>query len=351
MEGINNRIYFNNNRTTVIHPEVSGFMDDFNESSENSRLRATEYTRSQLSGLLNCDDAEIFLTAGTSRAIQEGIRYFYNTRQRSLNHLITVKTEHFIVLDTVTELEDLGATVTYLGVDREGLIDLEELHAAFREDTFLVTIMAANNETGVIQPIEKIAQLCQAHGVPFFSDASQFAGKMRCDVSDLRFDGLAFGSHKMYGPKDIGALYIRKNLQNKNISPPTLHNALTAEQIAGFGKAAEIFMRDHWELSSEISRVKNYFEHHLLDIDGLRINGSTRNRIYNTSNLSFPPRKNIYLLLDKFDFAHNREKASYVLREMGISQEQIENSFRFSFGRYNTIEELKTFIEAVQQLP
>jgi cysteine desulfurase len=206
--------------------------------------------------------------------------------------------------------------------------------------------MAANNETGVIQPIEKIAEICKEKNILFFSDASQYAGKLRCDVKDLGMHALAFGAHKMYGPQGIGLLYAdEKHAELLDFIRQNYRPELTAAQIAGFGKAAEIASQNYWEDSAHISKLKNYFEHQLLDIEGFRINGSTRYRLYNTSNVTFPSTKNVAELLNRYDFAENIKKPSHVLKNMGLSDEEIKNSFRFSFGKYNTLEEVKLLVE------
>ena len=350
MDRINNLIYFNNNRTTVIDKAVTESIQNslLNQGNSTSNL---EEAKAQLSELLNCDSSEIIFTSGTTESLFIGIRSIFKLHKTKGKHIITSNTEHFAVLDCLEELKKEGAEVSYLAVDREGLIDPEDLKAAIRPETILVTIMAANNETGVIQPIEKISEMCVEHNIIFFSDASQFAGKMRCDVKDLGFGGIAFGAHKIYGPEGIGILFIDKKYKELyEIIKNAYHNNLPEHLIIGFGKAAEVCLKSYWDSNTHISKLKNYFEHQLLDIEGLRINGSTRYRLYNTSNLTFPETKNIVSLLNKFDFAENRKKPSYVLAAMGLNSEEIKNSYRFSFGKYNTLEEVKLLVEEILKL-
>ena len=347
MNRISNLIYFNNNRTTQIDESVIECMTgtfNSNESKETVISRA----KSQLGELLNASPQEILFTSGTTESINLLIRTAFDFYKHKGKHIITNATEHFATLDCLKELESKGAEVTLLGVNREGLVDADELRLAIKPTTILVCMMAANNETGVIQPIEKISEICEDRNILFFSDASQFAGKLRCDTKDLGFGGLAFGAHKMYGPDGIGVLYLNQKYADlmEAIHQNYSHN-LTLAQIAGFGQAAEISVKNYWENSAHISKLKNYFEHQLLDLSGLTINGSTKNRLYNTSNLTFSNSEKIIQLKTRFDFADNLKKPSYVLQAMGLSLEEIKNSFRFSFGKNNTLDEVKLIVEEI----
>jgi len=348
MNRISNLIYFNNNRTTQIDEAVKESMLLHHNNSGFVNEKALEKSKLQLAELLNAVPTELLFTRGTTESVSLALKGSYQFFKHQGNHIITHVTEHFAVLDCLKELELLGAEITYLGVDREGLIDPQELRSAIKPTTVLVSIMAANNETGVIQPIEKISELCNEFDIFFFSDASQFAGKVRCDVKDLGFGALAFGAHKMHGPDGIGLLYIDdKQKELMDFIRQNYSNDLTSAQIAGFGKAAEISGQNYWETSAHISRLKNYFEHQILDLENLRINGSTRHRLYNTSNITFPNPEKITSLLSKFEFADNLKKPSYVLAAMGLRPEEIKNSFRFSFGKYNTLEEVKMLVEGI----
>lgn len=347
MQGINTKIYFNNNRTTFIDSAVLEFMNSYTPS-ENPNLELQRFKKI-IASMISGDADEIVFTQGTSESINLGLKTCFQYNTAKGKHIITNLTEHFAVLDTCTELKELGAEISYISVDPEGRIDIQELKEKLRPDTQMISIMAANNETGVIQPMEEIAEICRQHQITFFSDACQLIGKTLVDINELGVDCAAFGSHKMYGPEGIGALFVKnKNLrsflsQNYNFKPELKH-------VAGFAKAAELFLEQHWENSSHISKLKNYLEHQLLDIDGLRINGSTRYRLYNTSNLSFPDHIDLHSLLDRFDFAHNRIKESYVLKAMGLSSTEVKNSYRFSFGKYNTLEEVKFLVDSILKL-
>ncbi len=348
MNSISNLIYFNNNRTTQTDPSVLESMSIHKTGGTDTDARHLTEAEQKLAELINAAPGEILFTSGTTESVYLALKGAFGLYKSKGKHVITNVTEHFAVLDCLQELKQEGAEITYLPVDKEGLIDPDDLKNAIRPDTIMVSIMAANNETGVIQPIERISEICRERTVFFFSDASQYIGKLRCDVKELGFDSIAFGAHKMYGPEGVGLLYISEyyaglmaEIKNTKRSPIDL------SRITGFAKAAELSAQSQWDVSTHVSKLKAYLEHQLLDIDGLRINGSTRHRLYNTSNLTFPENKNIASLLNRFDFADNLKKPSYVLRAMGLSDEEIKNSYRFSFGKYNTLEEVKLLVHEV----
>lgn len=373
---INNLIYFDNNATTKVDKEVIETIIPFfdqNYGNAASKLHAfgwvaqasVETATKQIAHLINCEESELIFTSGATESINLALKGIFEAYKSKGNHIITCKTEHKAVLDTCLYLEGQGAEITYLDVDKEGLIDPEELKDAIKPTTILVSIMAANNETGVIQPIEKIAEICNDKDVLFFCDATQFVGKERCDVAELGIHCMAFSAHKMYGPKGIGALYVRRKNPRVNLIEQInggghqngkRSGTLNVPLIAGFGKAAELFEQNFWDVGSHVSKLKNYFEHQLLDIEGLRINGSTKHRLYNTSNLTFPQTKKITSLLNKFAFssgsacASANPEPSHVLTAMGLSEEEIKNSFRFSFGKNNTLDEVKLLVEEIKKL-
>ena len=373
---INNLIYFDNNATTKVDKEVIETIIPFfdqNYGNAASKLHAfgwvaqasVETATKQIAHLINCEESEIIFTSGATESINLALKGIFEAYKSKGNHIITCKTEHKAVLDTCLYLEGQGAEITYFDVDKEGLIDPEELKDAIKPTTILVSIMAANNETGVIQPTEKIAEICNDKDVLFFCDATQFVGKERCDVAELGIHCMAFSAHKMYGPKGIGALYVRRKNPRVNLTEQInggghqngkRSGTLNVPLIAGFGKAAELFEQNFWDIGSHVSKIKNYFEHQLLDIEGLRINGTTKHRLYNTSNLTFPQTKKITSLLNKFAFssgsacASANPEPSHVLTAMGLSEEEIKNSFRFSFGKNNTLDEVKLLVEEIKKL-
>ncbi|MDX2174614.1 MAG: cysteine desulfurase family protein [Bacteroidota bacterium] len=373
---INPIIYFDNNATTKVDDAVVKAMLPYfteNYGNASSKLHqfgwvansAVEEAQQKIAKLINCETEEIIFTSGATESVNLAIKGIFEAYKTKGNHIITCKTEHKVVLDTCLYLQKQGAEITFLNVDKEGLIDLDELKSAIKSTTILISIMAANNETGVIQPIEKIAEICNTHNLIFFSDATQFVGKERCDVNELGIHCMAFSAHKFHGPKGIGALYIKRKNPRVNVIAQ-IHGGghqnnkrsgtLNVPLIVGFGKASELSLLNYWENSTHISKLKNYFEHQLLDIENLTINGSTRYRLYNTSNITFPKNLKITSLVNGFAFASGsactsaNTEPSHVLKAMGIDDEEIKNTFRFSFSKYNTLEEIKLIVEKVNLL-
>ncbi len=366
-------IYFDNNATTRVDDKVlEAMLPYFTESYGNasSKLHAfgwqaeagIELAKTQIGNFINCEPNELIFTSGATESVNLALKGIYKAYKSKGNHIITVKTEHKAVLDVCENLEKEGALVTYLNVDREGMIDLEELVKSITEKTILVSVMAANNETGVLQDIEAIGTICNEHKVIFFTDATQYVGKMRCDVVEQNIHCLAMSAHKFHGPKGIGALYVKRKSPRVNLISQIdggghqnnlRSGTLNVPGIIGLGKACEIAGNEYWDVNTHVSKIKNYFEHQLLDLEGLRINGSTRNRLFNTSNITFPQALNLNLLLTKFAFSSGsactslEQKPSHVLHEMAIDDEEIKRSFRFSFSKYNTLNEV---IELLNQL-
>lgn len=370
-------IYFDNNATTRVSDEVlEAMLPYFKENYGNAASRlhafgwvadaAVERATQQVADLIQCAPNELIFTSGATEAVNLAIKGIYEAYQSKGNHVISCATEHKAVLDTCRYLEQhRGAKITLLGVDREGLIDPDELKKAIRPETILVSVMAANNETGVKQPLEQISEICHGHGVFFFCDGTQLVGKERVDVKELGMDALVLSAHKFYGPKGSGALYLsQKNPKIKLIEQINggghqsglRSGTLNVPGIVGLGKAAELAASAYWDDSVHISKLKNYFEHQLLDLDGLRINGSTRYRLYTTSNITFPKNKNVASLLIRFAFSSGSacssgsSEPSHVLSAMGLDKEEIKNSFRFSFGKLNTLEEVEKLVGEIMSL-
>lgn len=367
---MSNIIYFDNNATTKVDERVvEAMLPYFSEHYGNASSKlheagwiadaAVEKARSQVANLIGAEPSEIIFTSGATEAINTALKGIAKAYKTKGNHIITVTTEHKAVLDTCEYLKEEGAEITYLSVDREGLIDLDELKSAIKPSTILISVMAANNETGVIQPLEEISSIAKDHKIIFFSDATQYAGKTLMNVKDLGIDCLSLSAHKFYGPKGIGALYLRRKDPRVNIisllhggAQENNHRAgtLNVPLIVGLGKACEIAQAEMWENNTEVSKLRAYFEHQILDIEGLRINGSTKFRLYNTSNITFPSSLNIRLLLKKYAFSSGSacttgtNQPSHVLKAMGFSDTDIKNSFRFSFSKNNTLYEVKLLI-------
>ena len=366
--------YFDNNATTKVDERVlETMLPYFSEyyGNASSKLHefgwiaeaAVEKARKQTAELIGAEPSEIIFTSGATEGANMAIKGIFKAYRSKGQHIITVSTEHKAVLDTCDYLEEYeGAEVTYLNVDKEGLIDPDQLRAAIKPTTVLISVMAANNETGVIQPIERISALAKEHKIIFFSDATQYAGKVQMDVKELGIDCLCFSAHKFYGPKGIGALYLRRKDPRVNLvslihggSQENKHRAgpLNVPLIVGLGKACEIAQKEMWDNNMEVSRLRAYFEHQILELEGLRINGSTKYRLYNTSHVTFPSSLNIRPLLNKFAFSSGSactsgtNEPSHVLSAMQIDEAGIRNSFRFSFGKYNTLEEVKLLIKSI----
>jgi cysteine desulfurase len=371
---MNSPIYLDNNATTKVDDRVLDAMLPYfsqNYGNASSKLHefgwvaeaAVEKARKQVAGMIGAEPSEIIFTSGATEGANAAIKGIFKAYQNKGRHIITVSTEHKAVLDTCEYLKEYeGAEITYLNVDKEGLIDPDELRAAIKQSTILISVMAANNETGVIQPLEEIASIAREHKIIFFSDATQYAGKVQMDVNELGIDGFCLSAHKFYGPKGIGAMYLRRKDPRVNMVS-LLHGGsqenhrragtLNVPLIVGLGKACEIAQKEMWDNNMEVSKLRAYFEHQVLEIDGLRINGSTKHRLYNTSNITFPSTVNIKALLSKFAFssgsacASGTNEPSHVLKAMQINEEDIKNSYRFSFGKYNTLDEVKLLIRSV----
>ena len=330
---------------------------------------AIEKARQQVANLIEAEPNEIIFTSGATEGINMALKGIFEAYKSKGNHIITTQTEHKAVLDTCDYLKELGVEITYLKVDREGRIDLDELKASFTSKTILVSIIAANNETGVLQDLEKISEMTHQHEALLFSDTTQLAGKLPIDVNDMGIDVCCISGHKLFGPKGVGALYVRRKNPRVNLIP-LFHGGsqehgkrsgtLNVPSIVGLGKACEIAKADFWENNAHISKIRGYLEHQLLEVPELRINGSTRYRLYNTANIYFPKLKNG----DRI-FSHLKSKyavslgsactsatteTSHVLKAMGLSKEEAENSIRFSLSAYNTKEEMEGLVNFIFEL-
>lgn len=326
---------------------------------------AVKTARDQVSGLINCSAQEMVFTSGATEAINLAIKGVWDNYQVKGKHIITVKTEHKAVLDTCKALEKKGAEVTYLSVDREGMVDLEELKSALRPETILVAVMFVNNETGVIQPIKKIAALVHANNSIFMCDATQAVGKINCDVEEERIDLLCLSAHKMYGPKGVGALYVRRKNPRVTLAQQIdgggherglRSGTLNVPGIVGLGKACELAQQEMWDDSARISRLRTKLEQHLCDLENVYVNGDIKNRMFNVSNLMFKGIRSEKLINKLSTVAVAMGSActsaiaepSHVLKAMGLSDEETYSSVRFSLGKYTTDAEIEEVIEKVK---
>ena len=372
-------IYLDYNATTpvderVVQEMLPYFTTHFgNAASKTHQLgwqaeAAVDKARKQVASFINAEESEIVFTSGSTESCNLAIKGVFEKYQSKGNHIITVATEHKAVLDTCASLEKRGAVVTYLSVSPEGLIDLDELKSNITDKTILVCVMLANNETGVIQPIQQIAEIVQAHKSILFCDATQAAGKMMLDVNELGVDLLCLSAHKFYGPKGIGALYVRRKnprvvLQEQINGGGHEHGlrsgTLNVPAIVGFGKACEIAQQELWDNNTKLSALRARLEHYLLDIDGVRINGSTRHRLYNTANICFSGIKADAIMAKvnhKLCVAAGSActsalaQPSHVLKAMGLSEADCYASIRFSVGKYTTEPEIDTAIALLKDV-
>lgn len=371
-------IYLDNNATTPTDPRVvEAMLPYFYENPGNAASRnhpfgwvaeeAVDYAREQIAQLIHADPKEIIFTSGATEADNLALKGVFEMYSRKGNHIITVKTEHKAVLDTCQHIEKMGGEVTYLGVDREGLIDLAELEAAIKPTTILVSVMWANNETGVIQPMKEIGDICARHGVLFMSDATQVVGKIPVNPREVGVHIMAFTAHKMYGPKGVGALYVsRKNPRVKVTAQMDggghergmRSGTLNVPGIVGFGKAAEIARLEMAQDAARLSALRDRLEQGLCQLEETYINGSREHRMPHVTNISFKHVEGEGLMMTfNQQIALSSGSActsaslepSYVLVALGLGDDLAHSSLRFSLGRFTTEEDVDYTIEAVSK--
>lgn len=325
---------------------------------------AVDVARNHIADLIGADSREIVFTSGATEANNlaiKGAAHFYQSKGK---HLITCKTEHKAVLDTCRQLEREGFEVTYLSPKSDGLVDLEELVAAMREDTILVSIMHVNNEIGVVQDIAKIGELCRERKIIFHVDATQSVGKLPINLAELKVDLMSMSSHKLYGPKGIGALYVcrKPRVRLEAIIHGGGHErgmrsgTLPVHQIVGMGEAYRICKE---EMATEMPRLRalrDRLYNGLKDIEETYVNGSLTQRVDNNLNISFNYVEGESLMMALRDIAVSSGSActsaslepSYVLRALGLNDELAHSSIRFTVGRYTTEEEIDYTINLVK---
>jgi cysteine desulfurase len=362
-------IYFDNNATTPCDPRVvDAMLPYFTEKFGNAASRthafgwegeeAVEQAREQVARLIGAEPKEIVFTSGATEADNLAIKGVFEMYAARGNHIITVATEHKAVLDTCHHLEKLGGEVTYLPVDREGLIDLQVLEAAIRPSTVLIAVMYANNEIGVIQPVREISGIARKHGVLFFVDAAQAVGKVPVNVQSDGIDLLAMSAHKLYGPKGVGALYVRRRDPRVRLTAQMdggghergmRSGTLNVPAIAGFGKACELCRLEMETEAARVSGLRDRLEAGLLELEEVYVNGSREHRLPGTVNLSFrsAPAEGLITMINK-NMAVSSGSActsaslepSYVLKALGLDDDLAHSSLRFGLGRFNTENEV-----------
>jgi cysteine desulfurase len=377
-------IYLDNNATTQIDKRVLDAMMPFltNEfANANSThqfgvyaYEAVKAARNQVVELIGAEAHEIVFTSGATEAINLALKGVAENYRSKGKHIVTVSTEHSAVLDTCRYLESKGLEVTYLGVKSDGLIDLDELKKALRGNTILVSVMLANNEIGVIQPIKEIAELSHGVGALFMSDATQAIGKIAVDVDELNIDLLCLSGHKLYAPKGVGALYVRQRMNRVKI-PALLHGGghekglrsgtLNVPGIVALGEACAIAKRELFKNAESIGALRDYLETELLKMEGTSVNGNTSSRLFNTSNILFKGADSDAIIMglsnpenDLPVIAVSNGSActsasiepSHVLTAMGLDEVAAFCSIRFSLGKFNTKKEMDIVIDAVKNV-
>ena len=369
-------VYLDHCATTPCDPRVVETMMPYftrlfgNAASRNhifgwQAAEAVNYSREQVAKLIGADPTEIIFTSGATEADNLALKGVFETYSLKGNHIITCNIEHRAVLDPCKHLEKQGAEITYLEVKENGLIDLNELREAFKPTTILVAIMYANNEIGTIMPIKTIGEIAKEKGVLLFTDATQAIGKIPVDVNADEIDLMAFSAHKLYGPKGIGALYVRRKKPRVKLAAQIdggghergiRSGTLNVPGIVGFGKASEICTEEMQEESKRLKRLRDKLELALSGVDDALVNGDKEYRLPNVSNICFKhaDSENLMINLNK-NIAISSGSAcmsastepSYVLKALGLSDEMARNSWRFSLGRYTSEEEIDYAISEV----
>jgi cysteine desulfurase len=371
-------IYLDNNATTPMDPRVLETMLPYftqhfgNAASRNHPFgwqaeEAVDYAREQVAKLIGADPKEIIFTSGATEGDNLGIKGVYEMYASKGNHIITATTEHKAVLDTCKHIEKLGGEVTYLEVKANGLIDLQELEAAIKPTTILISIMYANNEIGVVQPVKEITTIAKKHGVLFFTDATQAVGKIPVDVNKDGIDLMTFTGHKMYGPKGIGALYVRRKNPRVKVTAQMdggghergmRSGTLNVPGIVGFGKACELCRLEMEVDTTRISVLRDKLETELMKLEEAYINGTTEARLPHVTNISFKHvegegllmgfNKNIALSSGSACTSASLEP-SYVLKALGLGDDLAHSSLRFGLSRFTTEEEVDYTIKAISE--
>jgi cysteine desulfurase len=371
-------VYLDHNATTPCDPRVVEamlpyFTDRFGNAASRSHSfgwqaeEAVDLAREQVAALIGADPKEIIFTSGATEGDNLAIKGVYETYSGKGNHIITSNIEHKAVLDTCKHLEKQGAEVTYLNVKEKGLIDLQELEAAIKPTTILIAIMYANNEIGTVMPVKEIGQIAKKNSVLFFTDATQAAGKIPVQVEEDGIDLLAMTAHKMYGPKGVGALYVRRKNPRVKLASQIdggghergmRSGTLNVPGIVGFGKACELCRDEMQQEAGHLSRLRDRLEGSLLKLGEAYVNGDTVHRLPHVSNISFK-----YVESEGLLMGINKEIAlssgsactsasiepSYVLKALGLGDDLAHSSLRFGLGRYTTEEEIDYTIGRISE--
>ena len=369
-------IYLDYSATTPVDPRVAAKMipwltEHFGNPASRSHAygwdaeQAVEDAREQVAALVNADAKEIIWTSGATESNNlaiKGAAHFYQGKGK---HLITLKTEHKAVLDTVRELEREGFEATYLDVKENGLVDLDVLQAAIRPDTVVVSVMFVNNEVGVVQPIAEIGEICRDKGVIFHVDAAQATGKVDIDLAKLKVDLMSFSAHKTYGPKGVGALYVRRKprvrleaqMHGGGHERGMRSGTLAPHQIVGMGEAFRLAREEMASENVRVRALRDKLLNGLTELEATFVNGDTEQRVPHNLNISFAYVEGESLIMAVKDIAVSSGSActsaslepSYVLRALGRNDELAHSSIRFSIGRFTTEEEVDFTIDLLHK--
>ncbi len=370
-------IYLDYSATTPADPRVAQKMANYltmdgifgNPASRSHPFgwaaeEAVDEARSHVAALINADPKEIVWTSGATESDNLAIKGVAHFHQRKGRHIVTCKTEHKAVLDTCRQLEREGYEITYLDPEEDGLVDLRKLEAALRDDTILVSIMHVNNEIGVIQDIEAIGELTRSRGILFHVDAAQSAGKVAIDMQTLKVDLMSFSAHKIYGPKGMGALYVRRKprvrieaqMHGGGHERGMRSGTLAVHQIVGMGEAFRIAQQEMGQEHARVLALRNRLWNGLKEMEEVYLNGDLDRRVAGNLNVSFNFVEGESMIMALKDIAVSSGSActsaslepSYVLRAIGRNDELAHSSIRFSIGRFTTEEEIDYTIELVK---
>jgi cysteine desulfurase len=371
-------VYLDNNATTRVDQRVLDamlpfFTEKYGNAASKTHINgwiaeeAVEIAREQVAALINAQPKEIVFTSGATESVNLAIKGVYEAHRSKGNHIITCSTEHKAVLDTCKHLEKEGAEITYLPVQNDGRIDLRDLEQNIRPSTVLIAIMYANNETGVIQPVKEIASIAGKHNVVFFCDAAQAAGKIPVDVTLDEIGLLSLSAHKIYGPKGVGALYVRRKDPRVKITAQMdggghennmRSGTLNVPAIVGLGKACELCLTEMDAEANRLNALRNTLEQSLIQLDNVYVNGSDQYRLPHVTNLSFEglTAGKMIMSIHKIVSVSSGSactsslvEPSYVLKAYGYSDERANASLRFGLGRFTTQQEIDFVITEIKK--
>lgn len=370
-------IYLDNNATTPMDPRVLEAMLPYftqkfgNAASRNHHFgwvaeEGVDYAREQVAKLIGASEKEIIFTSGATESDNLAIKGVFEMYKDKGNHIITAVTEHKAVLDACKHVEKLGGKVTYLPVKTDGLVDLAQLEAAMTPETILVSIMYGNNEIGVVQPVKEIAAIAHKHGALFMTDATQAVGKIPVDVNADGIDLLALSAHKMYGPKGVGALYVRRKGPRVKVTAQMdggghergmRSGTLNVPGIVGLGKACELAYNEMASEAARLSALRDKLQNALTILEESYVNGNQEHRLPHVANISFKYVEGEGLMMAMKDLAVSSGSActsaslepSYVLKSLGLSDDLAHSSIRFGLGRFTTEEEVDYAIEVTKK--